>query len=100
MRDSTESAEGEFVIQGELGLHARPAGRLASLLGRYRSEVLLARSDRTNEWVNGRSVLSVLSLAASQGTRLRVRATGADCQEALEALRRFLEEAGEAPTGI
>ena len=100
MTDSTELAEGEFVIQGELGLHARPAGRLASLVGRYRSEVLLARSDRTDEWVNGRSVLSVLSLAASQGTRLRVRAIGADSQEALEALGRFLEEAGEGPSGV
>ena len=100
MTDSTELAEGEFVIQGELGLHARPAGRLASLVGRYRSEVMLARSDRTDEWVNGRSVLSVLSLAASQGTRLRVRAIGTDCQEALEALGRFLEEADEGATGI
>jgi phosphotransferase system HPr (HPr) family protein len=69
-------------------------------VGRYRCEVLLARSDRTDEWVNARSVLSVLSLAASQGTRLRVRATGADCQEALEAVGSFLEEADEAATGI
>ena len=38
--------------------------------------------------VDGRSVLSLLSLAASTGTRLRIRATGSDAREAVEALVR------------
>ena len=88
------------MIQGELGLHARPAGRLASLVGRYACEVMLARSDRAEEWVNARSVLSILSLAAARGTRLQVRTVGEDCLEALEAVGELLEESGEDSAGV
>ena len=42
--------------------------------------------------MDGRSVLSLLSLAASRGTRLRIRAVGPDAQAAVEALGRLLEE--------
>ena len=84
--------EREFIVKAELGLHARPAGRLAALAGRYRSEVMLARVDRLEEWVNARSVLSILSLAAAQGTQLRVKAEGEDCAEALDAVGALLSE--------
>ncbi len=87
--------EREFVVQSELGLHARPAGRFVSLAGRFRSEVSVARGD---EWVSGRSVLSLLSLAAAQGTRLRVRAVGEDAALAVETLGRLLESTSDAGT--
>jgi phosphotransferase system HPr-like phosphotransfer protein len=58
--------ESDFVVKSELGLHARP-------------------------WVDGRSILSLLSLAASRGTRLRVRAEGPDAAEAVAALGQLLE---------
>jgi phosphotransferase system HPr (HPr) family protein len=41
--------------------------------------------------VSGRSVLSLLSLAAGQGTRLCVRAVGPDAEAAVEALGELLE---------
>jgi phosphotransferase system HPr (HPr) family protein len=44
----------------------------------------------SDDWVSGRSVLSLLSLAASQGTRLVVRAEGADAEAALAALGALL----------
>ena len=76
----------------ELGLHARPAGRFVSLAGRFESEVRVARDDDA-EWVSGRSVLSILSLAASQGTVLRLRAEGSDAEEAVAALGALLTSA-------
>ena len=88
--------EREFVVQSELGLHARPAGRFVSLAGRFRSEVTVARGD---EWVSGRSVLSLLSLAAAFGTRLRVRAFGADAGQAVAALGQILEQPLEGDGG-
>ena len=84
--------QAEFTVQNELGLHARPAGRLVSLAGRFRSEIFVARGE---EWVSGKSVLSLLSLAASQGTRLRVRARGDDAEVAVEALGRLIESPGD-----
>ncbi len=80
--------ERKFTVRAELGLHARPAGRFAQLAGRYDCDVTLSRG---GEWVSGRSVLSILSLAASTGTVLSVRGVGEDAEEAVTALGELLE---------
>ena len=54
------------------------------------------RVGRGDEWVDGRSILSLLSLAASRGTALRIRAEGADALAAVEALGRLLEDSESA----
>jgi phosphocarrier protein HPr len=82
------TVEGVFTVQSALGLHARPAGRLASLAGRFESEITLGRGD---EWVSGASVLSILCLAATQGTALRVRAVGTDAERAVAELGSLIE---------
>jgi phosphocarrier protein HPr len=92
----SRTCEREFVVRSELGLHARPAGRFVALAGRFRAEVEVARD---GEWVSGLSVLSLLSLAAGQGTRLKVRAVGEDADEAVEQLGRLLESPGEPSLG-
>ena len=83
-----QKCEGEFVVRAELGLHARPAGRFVTLAARFESEISVGRGD---EWVDGSSVLSLLSLAASSGTVLRIRAVGIDAQRAVDALGELLE---------
>jgi phosphotransferase system HPr (HPr) family protein len=84
--------EAEFVVGSELGLHARPAGRFAALAGRFECEIHVGRG---GEWVDARSVLSLLSLAAGPGVRLRVRAVGVDAEEAIQTLGALLESPGE-----
>ena len=88
MSEVTEH-EVEFTVQRELGLHARPASQFVALAGRFQSEVTVGRDQ---EWVDGRSVLSLLSLAAGNGTRLRIRAVGVDAVEAVLALGETLKE--------
>ncbi len=83
------TVDAKFVVRGELGLHARPAGRFVSLAGRFQSEITVSR-EGDEEWVSGRSVLSILSLAAGQGTTLRVRAVGSDAAAAVQALGELL----------
>ena len=79
--------EAQYTVGRELGLHARPSGQIVSLAQGYTAEIEIRRaSDTDGEWVSGRSVLSILSLAASQGTRLAVRARGSDAAQALEAV--------------
>ena len=85
--------EGEFVVASELGLHARPAGLFVTLADRFDAEIKVGRG---GEWVDGRSVLSLLSLAAGKGTRLRLRAQGPDAREAVLALGALLEGAAAA----
>ena len=84
----TETVEGEFAIRSEMGLHARPAGQFVELASRFASEIEVGRD---GEWVDGRSVLSLLSLAAGTGSSLRIRATGPDAAEAVKALGELLE---------
>jgi len=77
-----------FTVRSELGLHARPAGEFVVMAGRFESEISVGNG---REWVDGRSVLSLLSLAASRGVELRIRATGADAEEAVTALGALIE---------
>ena len=91
--------EGEFTVRHKLGLHARPAGRFVALASRFQAEIEVARSGELGECVNGRSVLSLLSLAAAFGTRLRVRGVGADAEQAVVALGQVLEQPLEGDGG-
>ncbi|MDH3521893.1 MAG: HPr family phosphocarrier protein [Myxococcales bacterium] len=83
--------EAEFEVRGELGLHARPAGQFVALAARFASRISVGRGE---EWVDGRSILSLLSLAAGRGTKLRIRAEGVDAAEAVRALGALLEALG------
>ncbi len=87
--------EREVVLESELGLHARPAASFATLASEFRAEISVSRG-LESEWVNGKSVLSLLSLAAARGTKLRIRAEGEDAEAALEALCDRLERPEEA----
>lgn len=80
--------EEEFRVGSELGLHARPAGRFAAAAAQFESDIWVGRD---GEWVDARSVLSLLSLAAAAGTNLRIRAIGTDAEQAVAALGRMLQ---------
>jgi phosphocarrier protein len=84
--------EAQFVVRSSYGLHARPAARFAQLAAELGCEIVVGRPG-AEEWVNGASVLSILSLAASQGTTLVVRAEGANAGEAVRQLGAILEDA-------
>jgi phosphocarrier protein HPr len=83
-------------ISNRLGLHARPATAFAQVAGRYKASVRVRRAD-SDEWVDGKSIMQMLMLAATAGTVLVIEADGADGDAAakeLEALvdRQFDEE--------
>ena len=94
MSDST--VQRSFTVRRELGLHARPAGQFVSLAGRFSAEIEVGRD---GEWVNGTSVLSILSLAATQNTVLTLRAVGADAAEAVECLGALIEAPNDDVVG-
>lgn len=91
----SDRSEGVFTVRAELGLHARPAGIFVSKAGDFAARVEVARAEGDTEWVDGRSILSLLSLAAGAGTRLRIRAEGADAVVAVATLGRLIEDAGD-----
>src|SRR5262249_50694073 len=72
-------------VTGRLGLHARAAANLVRIASQFQSKLTLQRLDNSVE-ADAKSILSILMLAASRGTQLRVTADGADEQAALHAL--------------
>ncbi|MEE9145712.1 MAG: HPr family phosphocarrier protein [Candidatus Binatia bacterium] len=76
-------------IKNRLGLHARAAARLVQMVNRFSSEVKISKD---GQLVNGRSIMGVLTLAATQGSKINVEAKGVDAQEALRAIERLIEK--------
>ncbi len=76
----------DVCVLNELGLHARPAGILAREAQKYAASITLSQGDRS---VDAKSILDILSLAASQGTELAITAEGQDADDALRNLTDF-----------
>jgi len=77
--------EGKIKIINPLGLHARAAAVLVRLAGKFQSKIILARTDN-NVIADAKSILSVLTLAASKGTQLEISVEGEDETEAFQAI--------------
>ena len=78
-------AERKVQVTSRLGLHARAAANLVRVASQFQSSLTLQRLDGNAE-ADAKSILSILTLAASRGTDLKVVAHGDDEQEALDAI--------------
>ena len=75
--------EQRVMITNKLGLHARAAAKLVHTANIFTSEVFVGGD---HEEVNAKSILGLLTLAASKGTSITVRADGPDEERAVQAL--------------
>ncbi|MBU0575649.1 MAG: HPr family phosphocarrier protein [Proteobacteria bacterium] len=83
-----------FDIENRLGIHARVAAKLVETANRFQADIFL---EKDGVEVNGRSILGILTLFCPRGSRLTIRAEGADAEEAMEAFARLIaEKFGEA----
>ena len=78
-------------IINQAGLHARAASRLAGLCARYAADIHIRRADGSaasarDGRVDGKSILSLMMLAAVKGSELHIEADGPDETEALQAI--------------
>jgi phosphotransferase system HPr (HPr) family protein len=78
----------EVTIRNRLGLHARAAARFVHTANRFRARVTASRNGRT---MDGKSILGILLLAASQGSVLELCAEGDDEEAAVAALSALVE---------
>jgi len=79
----------EIRIINKLGLHARAAAKVVHAANDFDSKVYLGVD---GEEVNAKSILGLLTLAATQGTPLTLRADGPDEDEAVEAISRLFSD--------
>jgi phosphotransferase system HPr (HPr) family protein len=82
----------EIVIRNQLGLHARPAMQFVDLANQFQSEVKVTSLGPDGGEADGKSVMQMITLAATEGTQLRVEASGEDAQAAIEKLAALVEE--------
>ena len=76
-----------FTIQNRLGLHARSTAQLVQTVNRFKSDCSIMKD---GEWVNGKSIMGVLTLAAAQGAQITVRLEGEDAGAAMEAVEKLI----------
>ena len=76
-----------MTIQNKLGLHARPAMSFVDTANAFRSEIRVVKGGQD---VNGKSIMEMMMLAATQGTNLKIKAAGPDASEAIDALRQLV----------
>lgn len=80
--------ERELAIRNRLGLHARAAAKFVQTASRFKSEVKIRKN---GEEVDGKSILGLLLLAASQGTAITVAVSGEDEEAAFAAVEGLVE---------
>lgn len=79
----------EFEIINKLGLHARASALFVKTASRFESEVKLAREGIE---VNGKSIMGIMMLAASKGTKVRLSTEGSDEDQVMKALGTLIQD--------
>ena len=77
-----------FIIKNRFGLHARPSASFVQTANRFRSEI---KVEKDGQVADGKSIMDLMMLAATQGAFITVNAQGEDALEALEALEGLIE---------
>ena len=75
-------------IKNKLGLHARAAALLVQTVNKFASQVSFSKD---GQMADGRSIMGVLTLAATQGSKIQVEATGEDAERAVRAIEKLID---------
>lgn len=78
----------QVIIVNKLGLHARAAAKFVACAAAFSSSI---KAGRDGQLVDGKSIMSVMMLAAGKGTVLDLHIQGRDEEAALEALKTLIE---------
>ena len=83
MTQVQQTMEAQVTVTDSLGLHARPAGRIATVARRFACAISLFSGERE---ADAKSILDILTLAAACGSQLTIRCSGEDAAAACAAL--------------
>ena len=85
------TASRDIVVSNSLGLHARPAMQFVDLANQFKSEIKVVKGGEEPGEADGKSVMQMIILAATQGTPMRIEAEGEDAEEAVKKLVELFE---------
>lgn len=73
----------QITIINKLGLHARASAKFVSTANKFQSQIEVIKDKQK---INGKSIMGVMLLAASQGSELTLQINGPDAEEMTDAL--------------
>ena len=85
----------DIVVSNKLGLHARPAMQFVDLANRFKSQIMVHKPAIDGEEegeADGKSVMQMIILAATEGTPLKITAEGEDAEAAARTLAKLFED--------
>jgi len=88
MSEATETVKASFTIKNRLGFHARPAMSFVERASKFKSKITISNE---REAVDGKSIMQLMMLAATQGTELNIEAIGPDANDAVSDLIAFAD---------
>jgi phosphocarrier protein len=80
--------EKTVTIKNRAGIHARPAALLVQTANRFSSSIFL---EKDGEKINGKSIMGILTLAATYNSPIKIIADGSDEEDALQTICRLFE---------
>ncbi|OGJ87643.1 MAG: hypothetical protein A2268_04350 [Candidatus Raymondbacteria bacterium RifOxyA12_full_50_37] len=75
-------------IKNKYGLHARPSAAFVQAASQFKSDIFVVNDDKL---ANGKSIISIMVLAAECGAKITLRIEGEDENEAMAALVKLIE---------
>ncbi len=81
--------ETEIEIKNADGLHMRPAMQFVDIANQFDSDITVSNNETE---VDGKSIMQMSMLAATCGTKLKIKAEGSDAAKAIGALRELVEK--------
>lgn len=81
--------ETQIEIKNADGLHMRPAMQFVDIANQFDCEITVSNDENI---VDGKSIMQMSMLAATCGTKLKIKAQGPDAGQAIEALQELVEE--------
>ena len=85
---SNEPMFAEITICNKKGLHARASAAFVKCSDKFDAEIEVTKDGQT---VGGSSIMGLMMLAASQGSRIVIEARGKEAEKALKALTELIE---------
>lgn len=78
----------EMTVINKLGIHARPAAALVQRILPFESDVFISFNGSR---INAKSIMGLLTLAATQGSKLTINCSGSDAEAAMAAVRELIQ---------
>ena len=85
----SDTVEKTVTVCNPMGIHMRPADLLSRAAGQFQSSIEIVKDGQA---IDCKSIMSILTLGARQGTQLHLRASGSDAQQVVEVLAELFDQ--------